>query len=237
MPHGGFHADRWGWQPRILPFLEGKSEYDQYDFNIQGWQGGNYALIKAVHPAFLCPSDALSDQILEEEGFAATQWSLSQSDYGACIGDYKNATGIGATPDYGNVGFTANNGPNPRARRDRAVAVGRPLRGRDRRDRQYVLRGRVHRRLVHHAKLRQPVLGHHGASDQFHEQVVDPTRPTKGNQNGGTSRSGSAATIPAAVMFLLGDGVVRFVDENVDGVVYRAMASREGGEAEKLPPS
>jgi len=112
LPHGSFHADRWGWQPRMIQFLEGTAEFQQYDFRIAAWQGNNFQLIKPIHKNFLCPSDALSNEILEEEGFAAPTWIISQSDYAACIGDYKNSTGIGATPDYGNVGFLAGNAPN-----------------------------------------------------------------------------------------------------------------------------
>jgi len=112
LPHGSFHADRWGWQPRLLAFIEGGAEFDQFDMNLFAWQGNNFQLISAIHKTFLCPSDSLSDMIREEEGFAAPTWSLSQSDYAACIGDYKNTTGVGSTPDYGNVGFAAGNAPN-----------------------------------------------------------------------------------------------------------------------------
>ena len=44
--------------------------------------------------------------------------------------------------------------------------------------------------------------------------------------------SASAATTPAA-HFALGDAKVRFVSENIDMVVYKAMASRDGSETQR----
>lgn len=117
LPFGSHHIDRWGWQPRMIQFMELTSLYEQLDFSIYAWQGDNHVLVREIQPGFICPSDAFGEEYLSEEDYADTgdgvHWTLSQSDYAACIGDYMNSTGVGQTPAYGNEFFGPNNSPNP----------------------------------------------------------------------------------------------------------------------------
>lgn len=235
LPHGSFAVDRWGWQPRLLPFVEGAAEFESLDMNVQAWQGNNFQYISALHRNFLCPSDSQSELIIEEEGFAAPTWSLSQSDYAASIGDYLNGTGVGSLPNYGNVGFGANNGPNPV----------RGVMGRWRWGARFsdVTDGVSNTFFVGECIGALCITQNFGSQCfattshpiNFMNDSLRTTRPTQGNPRWDES-IGFRSFHPGGAMFLLGDGVVRFVSENVDGVVYRATASREGSEAEKLPP-
>ena len=234
LPMGTFHRDRWGWQPRILGFMEQNTVFEQLDFSIAAWQGDNFALIKPIQPQFLCPSDALSDLIREEEGFAAPTWNISQSDYGVCIGDYKNATGIGQTPDFGNVGFGPGNTPN----QVRGM-MGRWGWGAKFAD---VVDG------LSNTLMLGEVIGALCITQNFGTQSWATTahpinhmnaslianRPTQANPRWDES-IGFRSFHPGGAQFALGDGSIRFVTENLDGVLYRSLASRMGGEVAQLP--
>ncbi|MCY2986766.1 MAG: DUF1559 domain-containing protein [Planctomycetota bacterium] len=235
LPHGSFAVDRWGWQPRLLPFMEASAEFDLYDMSVQAWQGNNFQYISAIHRSFHCPSDALSELILEEEGFAAPTWSLSQSDYAANIGDYLNGTGVGALPNYGNVGFGANNSPNP----VRGV-IGRWRWGARFADvtdglANTFFAGECIGALCITQNFGSQCFATTSHPINYLNQSLIANRPTQANARWDES-IGFRSYHPAGAMFLLGDGAVRFVSENVDGVVYRATASRDGGETDKLPP-
>jgi len=234
LPHGSFPADRWGWQPRLLPFIEGGAEFEQFDMNLQAWQGNNFQFISAIHKAFLCPSDALSDSIREEEGFAAPTWSLSQSDYAACIGDYKNTTGVGATPDYGNVGFSAGNGPNP----VRGV-IGRwrwAARFADVTDglSNTICVGECIGAMCITQNFGSQCFATTAHPINFMNESLKNSLPTQGNPRWDES-IGFRSFHPGGANFMLGDASVRFLSEDIDGVTYRALASRGGGEAVQVP--
>jgi prepilin-type N-terminal cleavage/methylation domain-containing protein len=234
LPHGSFHADRWGWQPRILSFLEGGAVFDQFDMNLFAWQGGNYDLIRAIRGTFLCPSDSMAELMREEEGFAAPTWVLSQSDYAACIGDYRNSTGVGATPDYGNVGYAAGNSPNP----VRGM-IGRwrwAARFRD------VTDGLSNTFCVGECIGAMCITQNFGSQSfattahpiNFMNDSLKNSLPTQGNPRWNES-IGFRSMHPGGANFMLGDGSIRFVSEDIDGVTYRALASRGGGEPVQVP--
>jgi prepilin-type processing-associated H-X9-DG protein len=65
-------------------------------------------------------------------------------------------------------------------------------------------------------------------------ESLKATLPTQGNPRWDES-IGFRSFHPGGANFLLGDGSVRFISETIDGVTYRAMASREGGEAVTVP--
>jgi prepilin-type N-terminal cleavage/methylation domain-containing protein/prepilin-type processing-associated H-X9-DG protein len=233
LPHGEFHAQRWGWQPRLLAFMEGGAETDQYDWNLKAWQAGNYDLIKVIHDGFLCPSDALSEEMREEEGFAAPTWVLSQSDYAACIGDYMNATGVGATPTYGNVGFGSGGAPNQV----------RGVMGRWRWAARFadVTDGTSTTICVGECIGAMCITQNFGSQCwattahpiNFMNESLQTTLPTQANPRWDES-IGFRSYHPGGAMFLLVDGSVRFVDDSIDGTVYRASASRSGSEVETI---
>src|SRR5262245_10661073 len=97
LPTSEFHDNgtkpvRWGWIPKMLAHVEQGNVHRQLDFALHSWQGNNYQLLKQKYPLFLCPTNPFADVVREEEHFAAPMWVLSQADYAACAGDYRNAT-------------------------------------------------------------------------------------------------------------------------------------------------
>lgn len=240
LPFGSHHADRWGWQPRMIQFMEMTALFDQLNFKVHAWQDGNHELVRQIQPSFICPSDALGEEMLSEENYADTgdgvHWTLSQSDYAACIGDYKNSTGIGETPVYGNVGFGANGGPNQ-------------VRGMIGRWRWAARFGEVTDGLSNTFCVGE-CIGALCITQNFATQCWATTahpinylneslmenRPSWTPRNTRWDESiGFRSFHPGGAQFCMGDGSVRFVSENIDGPTYRAAASRMGNESMPLP--
>jgi prepilin-type processing-associated H-X9-DG protein len=204
--------------------------YRQLNFAQHSWQGGNYALLKQKYPLFLCPSDPFADVEREEEHFAAPTWVLSQADYAACAGDYRNATGVGQTPNYGNLNYA-----NPVVR----GVLGRwgwSARFKDIPD------GLSNTFFVGEC------VGAFCITQNFASQCWATTAHPINFMNGSlaanlpTQRNprwdesiGFRSFHTGGANFLLGDGSVRFISDNIDGPTYRALASRAGGEGVSLP--
>ena len=223
--HFGGGTARWGWIPRILPEMEQENVYKQLDFNVHGWEANNYTLLSKKYPMFLCPSNPYAGEMREEEGFAAPTWVLSQADYATCAGDYKNATGVGQTPDYGNWDYA-----NPPSRGvmnrwgwsasfseindglSNTFAVGE---------------------CVGAFCITQNLLSQSWATTahpiNFMNQSLAANMPTQANPRWDES-IGFRSFHSGGANFLLCDGSVRFVREGIDGATYRAYASREGNE-------
>ncbi|MCL2743745.1 MAG: DUF1559 domain-containing protein, partial [Planctomycetaceae bacterium] len=111
----------WNWAPRLLPYIEGTSMYEMIDWKKVpydrpgAWNGTNhdqmmkdtsvqcnYKVIRTIYPGFLCPTNPMAKEIVGEDGWSMSggiqvndNWSLSQCDYAANIGDYRNMTGLG----------------------------------------------------------------------------------------------------------------------------------------------
>ncbi|QDT99555.1 DUF1559 domain-containing protein [Gimesia aquarii] len=217
-------SKRYGWIPMILPYMDQANIYNAFDFDRASWQGNNFQHLQKPYPAFLCPSDPLANEIRDEEFFAAPTWVVAQTDYAAVIGDYVNSTGVGATPAYGNVGCL------------------QPVRG-------------MIGRWAWSARIRDVT---DGLSNTF--AIGECIGAMCITQNWGVQSFGTTAhpinfmnedlrsNLPSqsnarwdesigfrsfhvgGTHFLMGDGAVRFVSENIDGATYRGLASRAGGE-------
>ena len=225
LPYGSHHQNRWGWQPRVLAFLEQRNAFEKLDFNVASWQGTNIDIIRAKYPAFLCPSDPTSDRMLEEESFAGPTWVISQSDYAACIGDYQNSTGVGQTPAYGNVGGTTTEVRGMIGRwgwaakfRDvtdglsNTICVGECIGS-------FCITQNFGTQCF--ATTAHPI-------NYLNKSLFD-TIPTQSNPRWDES-IGFRSYHPGGAMFQMGDGSVRFLAEMIDGATYRGLASRVGGE-------
>jgi prepilin-type N-terminal cleavage/methylation domain-containing protein/prepilin-type processing-associated H-X9-DG protein len=91
-------APGWGWAAYLLPYLEQKDLYRQIDFS-QPVQSS--AVIQAMLPVYLCPSDIYPDTAFAvTDGFGNTVCLAAPGSYAACCGsdasDTTGATGLGA---------------------------------------------------------------------------------------------------------------------------------------------
>jgi prepilin-type processing-associated H-X9-DG protein len=168
----------------------------------------------------------LKDVQREEESFAAPTWILSQADYASVAGDYRNATGTGFTPNYGNVSYA-----NP---------VLRGMMGRWGWACRYneVLDGLSNTMNVGECVGAMCITQNFAAQSwgttahpiNFMNQSLANTLPTQGNPRWDES-IGFRSYHPGGANFLMGDGSVRFLRDSISGTIYRALASRAGGEA------
>lgn len=236
LPHGSFSGtpSRWGWQPRMMAFIEQGAEFDQYDFSKASWEAPNWDLVKEQHKMFLCPSDSLANEQCEEEEFrAADGWSLYQSDYAACIGDYQNSTGVGEKPDYGNVGNTTKVVRGMIGRFQWATNFGGVSDGLS----NTIMVGECIGALCIvqnyptqcFATTAHPI-------NYMNKDMMERKPDYVGSVGPRWDESiGFRSMHTGGAQFCRGDGSVSFVSETMDGAAYRAAASRSGGESETLP--
>jgi len=228
LPCGRFHSGvgtyRWGWMPMILPYLDQAPMYNLIDFNVNGWENGNYDFFKQPQSAFLCPSDALRDEVREEEGFAAPTWILAQTDYAGVIGDYQNSTGLGQSPGYGNVGYH-NRIRGMIGRWGTSATFAKVTDGLS----NTMMVGECIGAMCITQNWGTQSWGTTAHPINFMNESLQQNLPTQANARWDES-IGFRSFHVGGCHFLLGDGSVRFVSENIDGATYRALASRDGGE-------
>lgn len=230
LPYSDYYVGKnWGWQPRILPFLEQEVEFLQLDFGQMSYQGDNLKHLQRIHPEFLCPSDTMRHRLVQEEDVFKDH-PVSQSDYAGCMGDYKNSTGVGQLPVFGNTD-----------------------------DARIPVRGMIGRfgwspsfELVPDGLTNTIMVGECigavclGQSFGF-ESFATTAHPINymnasllANPAGTTSSRwdeavGFRSMHPNGAWFCMGDGSIHFFSDNMDGATYRALASRAGGEAVQVP--
>ncbi|MGL4555106.1 MAG: DUF1559 domain-containing protein [Gemmataceae bacterium] len=216
---------RWGWIPKIMPMMEQDNVYKQLDFKVHGWQANNYTLLSKKFPMFLCPSDPFADVTREEEGFASPTWVLSQADYASCIGDYMNSTGVGATPAYGNLGYANGVVRGVMGRWGWAARFGDITDGLS----NTIAVGECVGAFCITQNLLSQSWGTTAHPINFMNTSLSRNLPTQANPRWDES-IGFRSFHTGGANFLLGDGSVRFISENIDGVTYRALGSRANGE-------
>ncbi|MBN9118688.1 MAG: DUF1559 domain-containing protein [Planctomycetes bacterium] len=230
LPTSEFHDNganpvRWNWQPKILADVEQTAVYSQLDFKIHSWQGNNYPLLSKKFGLFLCPSDPFADEVREEESFAGPTWVLSQSDYAANAGDYKNSGGVGQSPDYGNLSYS-----NPVVR----GVIGRwgwSARFGDITDglSNTFAVGECVGAFCITQNFEAQCWGTTAYPINYQNASLAANLPTQANPRWDES-IGFRSYHSSGANFLMCDGSVRFVREGIDGAAYRAYASRAGGE-------
>ena len=218
----------WSFLVRILPFIEGGNEFLQLDLKKQSYDPRNLPYLKVPHPNFTCPSDNMASVLAEEEGFAAPDL-IAQADYAGCIGDYKNSTGIGQTPVFGNYGR-----PYPirgvigryawspsfdqvRDGLSNTIMVGECI---------GALCITQNYAVESFATTAHPI-------NYMNDSLIS-SPPTAANPRWDES-IGFRSLHPGGANFCIADGSVRFFGDTIDGATYRALASRDGGETAQVP--
>ncbi len=237
----------WGWAPRILPFIEASATYEQIDFTKpsydrpSSWNVSmmddpsvicNYKVVRTIYPEFLCPSNPDDGQALTEDHFGAS-WELSQCDYAANIGDHRNATGIG---------FPASDNPAVTTGAGNSIVVPRGVIG----CRDWSAKFRDITDGLSHTYLLGECIGAWSSWQNWGSACFANTAWPVNYRNrdfmDGTLNAGHwdfnigfRSFHPGGAEFLMCDGSVKFIAETTDGPIYRAGASRSGGETLSLP--
>jgi len=223
--NNGANPSRWNWQPKILADMEQTAVFNQLVFTQHSWQGNNYGLVRGKFGMFLCPSDPFSDEVREEEGFAGPTWVLSQSDYAASAGDYVNSGGVGQPPAYGNLGY---GNPVVRGVMGRWGWSARFADITDGLSNTFAVGECVGAFCITQNFAAQS-WGTTAYPINYQNRSLAATLPTQGNPRWDES-IGFRSFHTGGANFALCDGSVRFIRDSIDGVTYRAYASRAGGE-------
>ncbi len=218
------------WHTMVLPFIEQTAIYDQIDFGVTGYtNAANLAVALNKIDGFFCPSGVRttmkSTNTSENSGGAAT-WSTH---YYGILGakglnpdtnaNYPMDTTTAGHGDYATTGVLT-----------KLVSYGM-------RD---ITDGTSNTLFVGEISwtkantYRVWIRGCEGSASASSKNVAYPInfQPyTTSNFNDVSFGSEH----PGGAQFVLGDGSVRFVDQNIDMAIYRAVATRDSGEARNLP--
>jgi prepilin-type N-terminal cleavage/methylation domain-containing protein/prepilin-type processing-associated H-X9-DG protein len=223
--HSGVNPNRWNWMPKILADVEQDNVFKLLDFKIHSWQGGNYALLKERFRMFLCPSNSFADVQREEENFAGPTWVLSQTDYASVAGDYRNSGGVGQLPNYGNLSYANPTSRGMMARWGWSARFGDVPDGLS----NTFMVGECIGAFCITQNFASQSWGTTAYPINYMNDSLKNNLPTQANPRWDES-IGFRSFHTGGANFLLGDGSVRFVRDSIDGVTYRAFASRDGGE-------
>jgi prepilin-type processing-associated H-X9-DG protein len=240
----------WSWSVKLLPYLEENAHYELADLSQTAMQGSNLqAAILRTPPGFFCPSNpfAESDPVFENE--QSLRQAIAESDYAANAGDHAcgGDFGVGADPTVGDpptYPTCANTFPVHGYREAR-----HPIRG-------------VIGRFGWSASIRKvkdgttktfavgECVGVFSLNQNFGTQswaltsrpinwrndrfLADRNRwPRTGNEQWGDGLV-FRSLHPGGAHFVMCDGSVHFVNENIDHPTYMALSSSAASEVASL---
>ena len=201
----GYHLS---WMVQLLPFLEQQNLVQTMDFKVGAYDEENSRARRMTIPIYVCPSDFY----MPTRQAAGSSYAGVQHDVEAAI-------------DYGNHGAFVLNLALPRAAFTDGLAntliVGEKLPRGD--DLGWISGTR--------ATLRNS--GHRINNDQHALQTQFPISPD-GSQalpNKPDFVGGFASPHESGAFFLVGDGSVHFINQNLDQAIYRRLTNRSDGES------
>ena len=226
-----------GWAAMVLPYLEQKNVLDRLDFRLpltddSTGPPSNLSLIATKLPAFECPSDPHPDMWeIEPEGGGTPLATLATANYVGLFG--MKAVGIPpADPDEPYADLDACEG----------LPAGVQCRG----DGVFFHNSRVNLGQVTDGTSNTIMVGERASqvlpgSDPFYstwagvvpegeEAFARVLGATDHTPNGGLHLEDFSSKHAGGAHFILADGHAKFVSENVDLFVFRAIGTRDGGE-------
>ena len=223
-----------GWGTMVLPYLEQNNLYDQFDFRssiIDDTLGTptNLSLITTRLPVFECPSDSHSGEwMIEPEGGGTPIATLAAANYVGLFGFQY----VGPLPDGDD-------------HRDLHVceelAPGQQCTG----DGVFYHNSRVNIGQITDGTSNTIMVGERasqvGTAPLFHstwtgvipggeEAFARILGSTDHTVNGGVHAEDFSSRHTGGAHFILGDGHARFIGENINLEVFRALGTRAGGE-------
>lgn len=193
-------APGWAWSAHLLPFMEQENLHDLVQLNVHIVSSANQTARETVLDQFVCPSDAPDSEMV-----TLGPITVARSNYVAVFGDHE----IEDHPDDGHGAFFLNSRLQFRSITDglsNTYFVG---------ERSSKMGGSTWTGVVTDA-------------DEALARVVGSADHPPNDDHGHLDDFGSYH--PTGANFLMGDGSVRFVSETIDEDVYKAFATRAGGE-------
>jgi prepilin-type N-terminal cleavage/methylation domain-containing protein len=210
----------WGWGAYLLPYLEQDNLYRQINFNLDVGDPANAAAGAQFLKIFFCPSDEQITTFTLTDG-GSKSWTLAQGSYVACNGN--DGVDDFTTPPHTGAFMRAIKGFRTA---DIADGLSNTLFVGDRTV-----------KLSYSSWVGGPT----GALNHF---LQDPPNfgaevtllmchagPTGPNTPGVFDADSTSSPHRVGVPFLLGDGSVHFLSNNIDIPLWMALATRAGGEA------
>ena len=199
----------WGWSATILPFMDGQNIHSQIEFNMPIDDPSHVEIIKTPIPVFLCPSDPAPEIVNIGPHDHDDELMVGRSNYSGVFG----STEIEDGPDKGNGAFFANSELKLSEFTDglsNTMIVG------ERRNDFGTISWVGAVAEVDDSPLRIVGVADHGPNDP------------------GGNFEDFRSYHPAGINVVLGDGSVHFVSNSIDEDIFRALATRNGGEVASI---
>jgi prepilin-type N-terminal cleavage/methylation domain-containing protein len=238
-------GNNFGFHVLLLPYVDQAPLYSQFDFSLwynaytTGTTGGNLDLKMASFPLQFCPSARIVDREADSETVAPAParrpWTIHYYGIAGAKGPRPVAFGGGNYPHVGNTitdhGGTATNGM---LLRNTAIRFADCTDGLS----NTFLMGEMSSEAVNNRPYRAWTQGAStdagGVATYAIRNVSKSISRFTGWQGNVANRLFSDAAMSSqhvgGTHFLLGDGTVRFVSENIDFALYQGLASRDQGE-------
>ena len=212
----------------MLPYLDQTPMYNQMNLNLSGLVAPNLAFSQTILPALICPSDADGRRMSTTGQDAGSGIALAPSDYAFSMGDYSNATQNTTTltpqlPMYANGVTSSGRGMFSRGSWSSRIAE-------------------VTDGMSNTIAIGETIGSWCGWQVGWGFQCFATTAHSI-NYSNSTLKLVTAASVGnhdacigfrsqhvGGAHFLLGDGSVRFISENISGLTYNALVSRAGSE-------
>jgi hypothetical protein len=244
-PQGSFSiGPRLSWHVSILPYLDQAPLYEQVDFNLQNYSHAGYTNVfsQVTIPGWNCPSAATKNKT----GYTADTTYQTTHYYGIMGPKVDPNAGWPYTYQCSGVSNTANECQVPAAGAHGGYARNGILGRNTKNGMHSVLDGTSNTFLVGEmsnlrAATGQEMIsyrrwwrGFDGTASAGSKNIVYAinSRPYNGSNNFNDVPMGSNHT--GGAHFLMADGAIRYVSENIDMVLYLATASMDGHEAMSL---
>lgn len=226
MANVGMHRS---WTVGLLPYLEEVALWDRIDQRIDNFQTPNLPIIQQNLSAVLCPADADAATPLTR---ADDAWNipLGLTNYAVCVGDHHNGYDLGNGHDPVWCNFV-NSAQTVRGIMCRYAWSARFREITDGLSRTFFL-GEVVPKWCSWQDW-----GHQSFSTTAYPINHRNLEFALGQLSPGDPEYSIAfrSLHSGGAYFLLGDQSVSFVSEEIDPVIYRALASRAGGELKEYP--
>ncbi|HEV7282513.1 MAG TPA: DUF1559 domain-containing protein [Pirellulaceae bacterium] len=212
----------WGWASMILPQMEQGPLYDQIDFNLPVAHAANSDVRSVVIPSFLCPSDGSEEQ-WEHDGL-----TFARSNYVASFGTFE----IEEAPANGDGVFY-------RLSKTKFASITDGLSN-------TLLVGERNSKIDYStwsgvADIEQPFARVVGSADhppnEEHEEEEEehPVSPQQEEEHEHRHMDDFSSNHATGAHFVFGDGSVHLINDQIDLIVYRGLATRAGGEPVQAP--